>query len=80
MVLFRPKFMTNAMILILTLLISHFWMATFLVSFLMVFTILNKNSFVSVEILRPSQHNRVMSSAVSLPNHILLGRLSPLSR
>ena len=35
--------------------------------------------FVCVEVLRPSQSNGVMSSAVSLPNHILLGRLSPLS-
>ena len=32
-----------------------------------------------VEVLRPSQPNGVMSSAVSLPNHTLLGRLSPLS-
>ena len=32
--------------------------------------------FVCVEVLRPSQPNGVMSSAVSLPN---LGRLSPLS-
>ena len=35
--------------------------------------------FVCVEVLRPSQPNGVMSSAVSLPNHTLLGRLSPLS-
>ena len=35
--------------------------------------------FVCVEVLRPSQPNGVMSSAVSLPNHKLLGRLSPLS-
>ena len=34
---------------------------------------------VCVEVLRPSQPNGVMSSAVSLPNHTLLGRLSPLS-
>ena len=31
-----------------------------------------------VEVLRPSQPNGVMSSAVSLPNHTLLGKLSPL--
>ena len=35
------QFMTNAMILILTLLISRFWMATFIVSLLMVFTFFN---------------------------------------
>ena len=29
--------------------------------------------FVSVEALRPSQPNRVMSSAVSLPNHTFTG-------
>ena len=35
---------------------------------------------VCVEVLRPSQSNGVMLSAVSLPNHTLfLGRLSPLS-
>ena len=28
-----------------------------------------KTVFVCVEVLRPSQPNRVMSSAVSLPNH-----------
>ena len=37
------------------------------------------NVFVCVEVLRPSQPNGVMASAVSLPNHTLLGRLSPLS-
>ena len=30
--------------------------------------------FVCVEILRPSQPNRVMSSAVSLPNHTFTGQ------
>ena len=36
--------------------------------------------FVCVQVLRPSQPNGVMSSVVSLPNHIfLLSRLSPLS-
>ena len=35
--------------------------------------------FVCVEVLRPSQPNGVMSSAVSLPTTGLLGRLSPLS-
>ena len=35
--------------------------------------------FVCVEVLWPSQSNGVMSSAVSLPNYHLLGRLSPLS-
>ena len=34
--------------------------------------------FVCVEVLRPSQPNRVMSSAVSLPNHTFTGQLSPL--
>ena len=29
--------------------------------------------FVRVEVLRPSQPNRVMSSAVSLPNHTFTG-------
>ena len=37
------------------------------------------NFYVCVEVLRPSQPKGVMSSAVSLPNHTLLGRLSPLS-
>ena len=35
--------------------------------------------FVCVEVLQPSQPNGVISSVVSLPNHTLLGRLSPLS-
>ena len=35
--------------------------------------------FVCVEVLRSSQPNGAMSSAVSLPNHTILGRLSPLS-
>ena len=30
--------------------------------------------FVCVEVLRPSQSNRVMSSAVSLPNHTFTGQ------
>ena len=34
----------------------------------------NKNVFVCVEILRPSQPNGVMSSAVSLPNHSFTGQ------
>ena len=35
MVLFHPKFMANAKILILILLVSCFWMATFIVPLLM---------------------------------------------
>ena len=35
--------------------------------------------FVCVEVLQPSQPSGVMSSAVSLPNHTLLGRITPLS-
>ena len=35
--------------------------------------------FGCAEVLWPSQPNGVMSSAVSLPNPSLLGRLSPLS-
>ena len=31
-------------------------------------------SFVGVEVLRPSQPNGVMSSAVSLPNHTFTGQ------
>ena len=31
-------------------------------------------SFVCVEVLRPSQPNGVMSSAVSLPNHMFTGQ------
>ena len=31
-------------------------------------------SFVCVEVLRPSQPNGVMSSAVSLPNHTFTGQ------
>ena len=30
--------------------------------------------FVCVEVLRPSQPNRVMSSVVSLPNHTFTGQ------
>ena len=30
--------------------------------------------FVCVEVLRPSQHNGVMSNAVSLPNHTFTGQ------
>ena len=32
------------------------------------------NLFVYVEVLRPSQPNGVMSSAVSLPNHTFTGQ------
>ena len=32
------------------------------------------NFFVCVEVLRPSQPNGVMSSAVSLPNHMFTGQ------
>ena len=35
--------------------------------------------FVCVEALWPSQPNGVMLSMVSLPNQLLLGRVSPLS-
>ena len=35
--------------------------------------------FVCVEVLRPSQPNGVMLSAVSLPNHTFTGQLSPQS-
>ena len=67
--------MTNAIILILTLLISIFWMSTLLVFFLMVFTFLSLFVwFVCVEVLRPSQPSWVMSSAVSLPNHTFTGQ------
>ena len=38
-----------------------------------------RSLFVCVEVLRPSQPNGVMSSAVSLPNRTFTGRLSPLS-
>ena len=33
-----------------------------------------QNTFVCVEVLRPSQPNGVMSSAVSLPNHTFTGQ------
>ena len=33
----------------------------------------NASQFVCVEVLRPSQPNGVMSSAVSLPNHTFTG-------
>ena len=36
--------------------------------------ILTPSLFVCVEVLRPSQPNRVMSSAVSLPNHTFTGQ------
>ena len=32
------------------------------------------DQFVCVEVLRPSQPNRVMSSVVSLPNHTFIGQ------
>ena len=52
----------------------------FIPEFLVGSSILEFDLFVCVEILRPSQPNGVMSSAVSLPSHTsLLGRLSPLS-
>ena len=35
---------------------------------------LTKPSFVCVEVLRPSQPNGVMSSAVSLPSHTFTGQ------
>ena len=41
LVLFHQNFMTNAMTLILTLVISRYWMVTFLVSLFMVFIYLN---------------------------------------
>ena len=34
----------------------------------------NLCEFVCVEVLRPSQEDRVMSSAVSLPNHTFTGQ------
>ena len=37
------------------------------------------SGFVCVGVLQPSQPIGVMSSAVSFPNHTLLGRRSPLS-
>ena len=37
-------------------------------------TVWIKESFVCVEVLRPSQPNGVMSSAVSLPNHTFTGQ------
>ena len=33
-----------------------------------------EGGFVCVEVLRPSQPNAVMSSAVSLPNHMFTGQ------
>ena len=41
--------------------------------------LITKPNIVCVDVLRPSQPNGVKSSAVSLPNHTLLRRLSPLS-
>ena len=38
------------------------------------FGTLNLNIIVCVEVLRPSQPNGVMSSAVSLPNHTFTGQ------
>ena len=38
------------------------------------FVIVTFPGFVRVEVLRPSQPNRVMSSAVSLPNHTFTGQ------
>ena len=38
----------------------------------------NGSVFVCVEVLRPSQPNGVMSSAVNLPNHTFTEQLSPL--
>ena len=39
-----------------------------------------KPVFVCVEVLRPSQPNGVMSSAVSLPNHTFTGQASSSKR
>ena len=36
--------------------------------------IITKRLFVCVEVLRPSQPNGVMSSAISLPNHTFTGQ------
>ena len=38
------------------------------------FFVLKERLFVSVEVLRPSQPNGVMSSAVSLPSHTFTGQ------
>ena len=38
------------------------------------FSFFGGNLFVCVEVLRPSQPNGVMSSAVSLPNHTFTGQ------
>ena len=39
-----------------------------------IFEILMVIQFVCVEVLRPSQPNGVMSSAISLPNHTFTGQ------
>ena len=39
-----------------------------------VWILLLSGAFVCVEVLRPSQPNGVMSSAVSLPNHMFTGQ------
>ena len=42
--------------------------------------LLMKSLFVCVEVLRPSQPSGVMSSAVSLPNHIFTGQVESSKR
>ena len=44
------------------------------VNILYILLYMSHNVFVCVEVLRPSQPNRVMSSAVSLPNHMFTGQ------
>ena len=45
-----------------------------------VFFLHNTCLFVCFEVLRPSQPNRVMSSAVSLPNHTFTGQAQSSKR
>ena len=49
--------------------ISHFTMMMMMMMMIMTMIL-----FVCVEVLRPSQPNGVMSSAVSLPNHTFTGQ------
>ena len=63
-VLFQPKSMTNAMILILILLISRFRMSMFLVPLLVVFIFLNLFAKVSRHLADVNACNKILAVLV----------------
>ena len=50
------------------------------IRYISLLSVAGKILFVCVEVLRPSQPNGVMSSAVSLPNHTFTGQALPSKR